>query len=437
MKKQIGAGALFVLAVTTATAAWADVLEPAQPEAVGLSSERLTKISEVFQEHIDDGKLPGAVMMIARQGRLAYVDSLGYRDKGADAPMSDDAIFRIYSMTKPIVSVAAMMLFEEGRLQLTDPVSKFLPAFKDMQVSVSGLNAFGKVTHKLVAAERQMTVQDLLRHTSGLAYGGITHNAQVLEAYQAAGVYGPDASGLGVYRDMTPEEQVEGLAKAPLVHHPGTVWEYSLASDLLGRVVEAVAGERLADFLSRRLFEPLGITDTAFWVPSEKLSRVAEPFPVDPATGNPNQLLDVTIVPANDSGGAGAVSTASDYLRFVQMLLEGGQLDGARILSRTTVALMTEDHLGASIETTVPPGVALFGSPGYTFGLGFMVREASGPYTVPGSTGEYMWAGFAGTFFWIDPAEELVVVLMTQAPGPSRRYYRRLMKQLVYQAIID
>jgi CubicO group peptidase (beta-lactamase class C family) len=375
--------------------------------------------------------------MVARRGRLAYVDSLGQRDRDAGAAMAEDAMFRIYSMTKPLVSVATMMLFEEGRLQLADPVSKFLPAFKDMQVSVSKTNAFGKVSYTLVPADREMTVQDLLRHTAGLAYGGITHNAQIREAYQNVGVYGPDASGLGVYRDMTPAEQVERLAQAPLVHHPGTMWEYSLASDLLGRVVEAVSGERLSDFLARRLFEPLGLADTAFWVPADKLPRLAEPLPVDPATGKPNQLMDVTARPANDSGGAGAVSTASDYLRFAQMLLDGGKLGDVRILSRTTVALMASDHLGTAIDTTVPPGVALLGSPGYTFGLGFAVREPSTAHTVPGSAGEFMWAGFAGTYFWIDPTEELAVVLMTQAPGPSRRYYRRLVKQLVYQAIID
>jgi CubicO group peptidase (beta-lactamase class C family) len=330
-----------------------------------------------------------------------------------------------------------MILVEEGKVQLTDPVSKFLPPFKGQQVSVARADAeFARISYTTVPAAREMTVQDLLRHTSGLAYGEITVNAPVKNAYAQAGVYLP---GVRDYdsRAMTGAEQVERLGKAPLAHHPGTVWEYSLASDVLGRVVEAASGKRLADFLDERLFKPLKMADSGFSLPADKAKRLAQAFPVDPASGLPNKLIDVSAVPGNDSGGAGAVSTAGDYLRFVQMLLNGGQLDGARVLSRTTVALMTSDHLGTRISAPVTPGELLLGTPGYSFGLGFAVRQGAGVAGVHGSAGEFMWAGYAGTYFWADPKEEIAAVYMTQAPSPIRAYYRKLFKQLVYQAVVD
>jgi CubicO group peptidase (beta-lactamase class C family) len=428
--------ALIFILVFSASAASARSLPTVEPEKVGLSSDRLQRIGQVFQEEIDQGRLPGTVVLIARKGEVAYFESFGFRDPASQAPMAKDAIFRIYSMTKPLVSVAAMILVEEGRLQLADPVSKFLPEFAELQVSVPSTDAYGKVTYALVPAARPITVQDLLRHTAGLAYGEITGNAEVKEAYAAIGVYKPDGL-LYEARDVVPAEEIVGLAKAPLIHQPGTVWEYSLASDVLGRVVEKASGLRLGDFLEQRLFEPLGMVDTGFAVPEADLPRLAEPLETDPATGTPNELIDVTVLPANDSGGAGAVSTASDYALFAQMLLDGGELDGARILSPTTVRLMTSDHLGSRIEAPVTPGELLIGTPGYTFGLGFAVREGPGVAAVPGSAGEFMWAGYAGTYFWVDPEEELVGVMMSQAPGVSRAYYRRQIKQLVYQAIVE
>ena len=406
------------------------------PEKVGLSSERLARIGQVFQKEIDQGRLPGAIVLVARKGEVAYFESFGLRDPANHAPMAKDAIFRIYSMTKPLVTVGAMILTEEGRLQLADPVARYLPEFKDQQVSVPKTDSFGKVTYTLVPAERPITVQDLLRHTAGLAYGEITGNALVKEAYAKAGLFKPDGLAYEA-RDVAPAAEVTALAKAPLIHQPGTVWEYSLAVDLLGRVVEAASGMRLGDFLEQRLFQPLGMVDTGFSVPQANLPRLAEPLASDPATGAPNHLIDVSAPPANDSGGAGGVSTASDYALFAQMLLNGGQLDGVRILSPTTIRLMTSDHLGTRIEAPVSPGELLLGTPGYTFGLGFAVRQGPGIAAVPGSQGEFMWAGFAGTYFWVDPAEQLVGVLMTQAPGPSRAWYRREVKQLVYQAIMD
>ena len=420
-----------VMIVLTGGVAGAQSLPSAKPEQVGLSSERLDRVGQALKGEIAKGKLPGAVALVARKGRMVYFESFGLQDKAGAAPMATDAIFRIYSMTKPLVSVAAVMLMEDGRLVLTDPVSLHLPQLTKLQVSAPKADStFARVTYQMVPTEREMTIQDLLRHTSGLAYGEITVNAPVKEAYAKAGAYQP--SGLPFdARGSTPAEQVTGLSKAPLAHQPGTVWEYSLASDVLGRVVEAASGMRLAQFLQQRLFEPLKMPDSGFSVPAEKMRRLAQPSP-----DNPVKLIDVSAPPKNDSGGAGGVSTAMDYARFSQMLLNGGRLDGARVLSRTSVGLMTADHL-ARISTPVTPGELLLGTPGYTFGLGFAVRQGPGVAGVPGSAGEFMWAGFAGTYFWVDPKEELLGVLMTQAPSPERAYYRRLFKQLVYQAITD
>ncbi|WP_298967349.1 serine hydrolase domain-containing protein [uncultured Methylobacterium sp.] len=409
-------------------------LSPAAPEEVGLSSERLGRIRRVMEEEVAGGRLPGAVVMIARRGRLAYAESFGFRDKAAGAPLAKDAIFRIYSMTKPLASVAAMTLVEDGRIQLTDPVAKYLPEFKDLKVAGTKGNALGEQVPDLVPAERAPTVQDLLRHTAGLAYGEITTNPAVKAAYAKAGLFKPDFDYNTT--DLTPEEFTSRIAAAPLAYQPGTVWQYSLAVDVLGRVVEKAAGKRLGEVLEERVFRPLKMTETGFSVPADKAGRIALPLANDPATGAPNRLIDGA-APKNDSGGAGAYGTAADYLRFAQAMLDGGALDGARILSRTSVELMTADQLGDRIRPVVSPGELLMGVPGYTFGLGFMVRKEAGIAGVPGSKGEFMWAGYAGTFFWIDPKEDLAVVMMTQAPGPSRAYYRREIKQLVYGAIAD
>lgn len=429
-------GVLIGLALVIATAAaWAQSLAPAKPEEVGLERHRLERISQFFKQEVDQNRIPGAVVAIARKGRLAYFEAFGSSDKAAEVAMTKDAVFRIYSMTKPLVSVAAMILVEEGRLQLTDAVSKYLPAFANVQVSVPKIDPFGKVSYGLVSLDRPIIVQDLLRHTAGLAYGEITANAVVKDAYAKAGVYRTDIDFDA--RDVTPDDEVAGLTKAPLVHQPGTVWEYSLAVDVLGRVVEKASGMRLADFLEERLLKPLKMADTGFWVPKEKMPRLAQALSVDPATGKPNKLVDVSMQPKNDSGGAGGVSTAMDYLRFVQMVVNGGSLDDAHVLSRTTVALMTSDHLGAAIGTTIQPGELLLGVPGYTFGLGFAVRKEAGIAGLPGSQGDFTWGGAAGTYFWGDPKEQLAVVMMMQSPGPTRPWYRREIRQLVYQAIAD
>jgi CubicO group peptidase (beta-lactamase class C family) len=392
-----------------------------------MSQQRLARITTAFNKEIADKKLPGAVMMVTRKGRLVYSQALGLRDPKAADAMRSDTIFRIYSMTKPIVSVAAMLLVEDGALLLTDPVSKWLAPFKDVKVVTAG----GEVP-----AERPMTVQDLLRHTAGLPYGELTQNAAIKDALAKAGLVKPGVIEFDA-RDMTPAEQVERLSKIPLLYQPGTVWEYSLSVDLLGRVIEAASGKRLGDFLSERIFKPLKMNDTAFSVSEANRGRLAEAFEKDALAGTPIKLIDVSKTPGNDSGGAGAVSTAGDYLRFAQMLANGGVLDGQRIMSRATLKLMTSDHLGSRVALAPTPGGMVLGASTYTFGLGFAVRPSDGIAPFPGSAGDFNWGGYAGTFFWVDPKEQLAATLMVQSAGALRLYHRLLFRQLVYQAIAD
>jgi CubicO group peptidase (beta-lactamase class C family) len=388
-----------------------------------MSSQGLERIGQTIKAQIASGRFPGAVVLVARKGKVAYFEGFGQRDPATGAAMSKDAIFRLYSMTKPFTSVAAMILAEEGKLTLADSVSKYFPQLANLQVAVAEKDTGGKTTYTLVKAERPITIQDLLRHTSGFVYGGFTPNERVKEAYSSLGVD---------WRDVTPTEQIERLAQAPLAHQPGTVWEYSLSTDVLGRVIEKVSGMPLGAFLAERVFAPLKIEDTAFVVPKEKVARLAQPFTVEKETGKPITLLDVTVPQKNDAGGAGSAGTAGDYARFLQMLLNGGQLDGTRILSRATVAYMTSDHLD-----TIRPAILL--PAGYGFGLGFAVRKANGVAIWPGSAGEYNWGGAAGTGFWVDPKEQLVAVIMTQTvPGvAAQRLDRALWRQAVYQALMD
>jgi len=419
--------ALVALLTPIAVGAQQPPLPTAPPDTQGMSAARLARLNGAFKKEIEDKKVPGVVMMIARKGKLVFTSAQGLRDpRGAD-PMRLDTIFRIYSMTKPMASVATMILVEDGTVQLTDPVSKWLPAFKDMKVSTTGGD---------VPAQRPMTIQDLLRHTAGLPYGELTQNAAVKDALAQAGLFKPGVIDFDI-RDMTAAEQVERLGKIPLIHQPGTTWEYSLASDVLGRVVEAASGKRLGDFMGERLFKPLKMSDTAFWVPETKITRVAEPFEKDPLASTPIKLIEVAKQPANDSGGAGAMSTAGDYLRFAQMLANGGVLDGQRVLSRTTVRLMTSDHLGSRIPLAANLGGSVLGASTYTFGLGFAVRPSDGIAPIPGSAGDFNWGGYAGTIFWVDPKEQLAAVFMVQSAGALRAYHRNLFRQLVYQAIVD
>jgi CubicO group peptidase (beta-lactamase class C family) len=394
----------------------------------GMSAQRLEMLTVAFNKEIADKALPGAVIMVARKGQLVYAKAFGLRDPTKPDAMAADSIFRIYSMTKPMASVGAMILVEDGRLQLSDPVAKHLPAFKDLKVYTG--------TGTGTEPARPMTVQDLLRHTSGLGYGELSNNAAYKEALTQAGLYKPGTIDFDT-RDLSPAEQVSRLAAVPLLRQPGTAWEYSLSTDVLGRVIEAVSGQRLGDFMADRIFKPLGMKDTAFHVPEAKASRLAASFDKDPATGLAFKLIDVSKPPGNDSGGAGTVSTAADFLRFSQMMLNGGTLDGQRILSRNTVRWMTSDHLGPRIPIAQSPGGNVLYPSQYTFGLGLAVRPTDGQAPTPGSAGDYNWGGYAGTAFWVDPKEQIVGVMMMQSPGAMRNYHRNLLRQLVYQAISD
>jgi CubicO group peptidase (beta-lactamase class C family) len=425
MKRRCVALVTLISLVAFTNHAWAQGLPTAKPEQVGLSSERLERVSRALRGEIEAGKIPGAVALVARKGQVVYFEAFGVRDKATGEAMPRDAIFRLYSMTKPFASVAAMMLMEDGKLLITDPVAKFIPQLGKREVVVSQVNPVtGKIDYLQIPAERDITVQDLLRHTSGLVYGTFTPNPRIKELYEKNGV---------TWDGVTPEEQIERLSKVPLAHQPGTTWEYSLSTDVLGRVVEKVSGASLGRFLDERLFGPLKMSDTSFVVPSAKLGRLAQPLAVEPSTGQPIKLVDVTVAPKNDAGGAGSASTTGDYARFCQMLLNGGQLDGTRLLSPTTVAFMTSDHLGPM--KIVPLGGV---GTGYGFGLGFAVRTAPGIAGTSGSVGEYRWGGAAGTAFWVDPKEEMITVLMVQgAPGPARGYTGGLFRQMVRQAIIE
>ena len=400
-----------------------------RPEDVGFSSERLGRINEAFRMRVEIGEIPGAVVLIARHGKLAFFDAFGFRDREKQARMNTDAIFRIASMTKPFTSIAIMMLAEEGRVQLAHPVSEYLPEFKDLQVGVETTDASGAAHLELQPARREMTIQDLLRHTSGLTYGFFGASL-VKAAYLDAKAF--DA-------EQTNAEMVTKLSKLPLAYHPGTTWEYSMSTDVLARVVEVISGMNFDRFIAERISGPLGLRVTDFSVNQAHADRIAEPQ-VDKGTGKRPPMPDPLRRPKWLSGGAGLMSTATDYLRFCRMLLNGGELDGVRLLSPKTIALMTSDHL--------PPGVGYgsitltqfgAGAPtaemGQGFGLGFAVRKEQGRNPLPGSVGDYFWGGVFGTAFWIDPQEQLIAILMLQAPA-QRVLYRYLMRELVYQAMI-
>jgi len=381
-----------------------DTAAISDPEALGFSSSRLARIAAWQQAQVDAGALPGAVAAIARNGKVAYLRAVGFRDRAKTIPLQPDAIFWIASMSKPVTSVAAMMLVEEGKLDLAAPVHQYLPELKDMMVGVETTDpASGQPRLALEPQKRPMTVADLLRHTSGLVYFD-QGNTAVHRLYRESGLY-----TTGLARDSTLQAFVSRLARLPLAHQPGEVWEYGHSIDVLGRVIEVASGEPLDRFLDSRLFKPLGMVDTGFWVPPEKLARL-----VDPPVGA--QILpdrDVTRPTTLFSGGGGLVSTAADYLRFCQMLLNGGELDGVHILSPATVLRMTTNSL--------PPGIRF--ADGSTWGLGFAIRSDAAGSTVPGSVGSFTWSGAWGTYFWVDPAEQLIAIQLIQvAPDTTGRF---------------
>ena len=422
-----------LLAATTclvlASAAFAADLPVAAPSEVGMG--RLDRITQFFKADTDAKRLPGAVVMVARRGKVIYHEAFGVRDPASGTPMQKDSIFRMYSMTKPVTGVAVLMLLEEGKLRLSDPVSKYLPALKSPKVMVETVDAQGRRVTSTVPANREITIQDLMRHTSGITYGAGASAAEQAMTKAGLGLQLAAAEGEPLSARMTDQEMVEALGKLPLMFQPGTSWEYGRSIDVLLALVEVVSKQRADVFFDERIFKPLGMTDTFFNVPKEKLDRVAQPGP-DPDTGETAKLTDVTKPRIFLGGGEGLLSTASDYMRFALMLANGGELDGTRLLSRKTVELMASDHLGPALSQ----GPNFAPGPGYGFGLTVAVRTQPGMSAYPGSVGEFNWGGAAGTAFWVDPKEQLVPIMLIQAPG-QRLYYRFAFRGLVYQAITD
>ena len=398
----------FALA-TVSVNGFSQALPEAAPESLGISSERLNRVDALFESYIAEGRIAGVVVAIARNGKLAHLRTLGRMEMTKSEPMREDAIFRMASMTKPITSTAVMMLYEEGHFLLDDPISKWLPEYANKTVRRTG----GVQTVSEPAA-RPITVRHVLSHTSGLSIRPRT----------------PPRGGQEQTRPSTLAEAVDRAADVPLAFHPGDEWQYGASTDYVAILVEKISGMSLDDFLRERIFEPLGMVDTGFYVPSSKRDRLSRLY------GHVGRERTLTLGDTTGyteavtmfSGGGGLVGTAADYMRFAQMLLNGGELDGTRILGRATIDLMTVDHLGDA-----PTGWL---SPGWGFGLGFTVRNEAGRDGTPGSVGEYYWFGVAGTSFWVDPAEELIGVFMVQMRPSRDLAYRQQFKNLVYQALI-
>lgn len=407
---------LFLAGALCAAAAFSQTLPMAnRPEDVGFSSKRLERTRQAFKIDVDKKTIPGVVLMIVRNGKVVTYDNIGYQDRAEQKPMKKDAIFRIASMSKPITTVAAMILVEEGKLDLGAPVAQYLPEFREVKVGADR-----------VAPKRPMTVQDLMRHTSGLTYG-LFGNSPVDQMYRKA----------DIFNSKSLAEMVKTVASMPLLHQPGEAWEYSVSADVLGRIVEVVSGMDLDAFVQQRITGPLKMNDTGFWVKPAAVSRLAK---ADVKSNLP--FADPSQKPALLSGGGGMFSTAVDYARFSQMLLNGGELEGVRILGPKTVALMTSDQLPANTERHTPVAMALgpFGPTpemGTSFGLGFAVRVDAGRNPEPGSIGDFSWGGITGTLFWVDPKEKLVAVMMVQAPQGANGFIWRQTRTMVYQALVN
>jgi CubicO group peptidase (beta-lactamase class C family) len=389
-------------------------------------------VTKAFQGYVDAGQLPGAVVLIARHDKLAYVQAFGYQDREAKVAMTPDSIFRIASMTKPIVSVGAMMSVEEGKLDLAAPVSQYLPEFKDLQVGIEKRDdGTGKSELVLEPQKRPMTVQDLMRHTAGFVYAPPIGAGPIANAYRDADV---------ANRDETLAQMVTKLSKLPLAHQPGEVWEYSMAIDVLGRVIEVVSGEDLDQFVEEHITGPLGMESTGFYVKETERSRIAQPDK-DPVTGQRPPLFDPATKPKRFSGGGGMVSTAADYLRFCQMLMHGGAFGKTRMLAPSTVSLMTSNALkpGIGYAANISRFVDIAPTPamGQGFGLGFAIRTEAGQNPLPGSPGSFYWTGAYGTTFYVDPAKEMIIIMMIQVPlGSKGPYYRQIVRSLAYQALM-
>jgi CubicO group peptidase (beta-lactamase class C family) len=413
--------AAFLILFTLVSARAQSLPAAANPAQVGMSAERLDRIKQTLLADEAKNAMPGASIMVVRHGKVAYFEVTGALDPKTKAPLTKDAIFRIYSMSKAITTVSAMMLFEEGKITLSDPLQKYLPQFARLKVGVEKADpAGGKNTLELVNAVRPITIEDLMRHTSGITYGffGNTLNKR---AYNEAGV---------LKGDYTNAEFADRIAKLPLSYQPGTTWDYSHSTDILGRVVEVVSGKSLYEFEKEHLLDPLGMKDTAFYVTDPaKQPRIAEPFDNDRIFGIDASFNDPRVAQKWESGGGGMVSTATDYARFLQMMLNGGSFEGRRYLSPKTVALMTADHTAEGIV----PGPYYLPGEGYGFGLGFAVRRQAGADKA-GSLGDYEWNGVGGTHFWVDPKEDMFVVFMMQSPR-QRTHYMTVIRDMVYAAI--
>jgi CubicO group peptidase (beta-lactamase class C family) len=421
-RRFVAAGLAFL--VVAVAIAGLDVSRAESPSLVpgGFAKEKLDRVGDFLRNEVATGKIPGAVLLIQQHGRPVYFESFGVRDVESRHPMTADTIFRLYSMSKPVTSVAAMMLVDDGKLSLDDPVSKYIPAFADVKVGVEKSDENGKPTLALKPVKRPITILDLLRHTSGLTYGFYGDSA-VRKLYANSGLFEGDFDNALF---------AERLAKLPLAEQPGTQWDYGHSTDVLGRVIEVASGQSLFQFEKQRLLDPLGMTETAFCVAdAAKRSLIAEPLPADRFKGPIAGIVEPTLPRRWESGGAGMAGTTGDYARFAQMLLNGGILDGRRYLKPETVALMTSDHIGP--ETKIARDHFYFPGSGSGFGLGFAVRTAQSPDALL-PLGEFRWDGVGGTFFFIDPKDDMFAILMMQSPSQHGRIQDEL-KTLIYQAL--
>jgi CubicO group peptidase (beta-lactamase class C family) len=411
--------------VTMTIAQNIDPLPCATPEDVGMSSERLAEIAKVIDADVEKGRLPGAVIAIARRGRLVYYEAFGFRDKAAGVAMTKDTIFNIASMTKPMVALAALQLYERGQLLIDDPLSKYFPKFGDMQVAQ--LDPSGDIITGGAPAKQPITLRHLMMHTSGLIYGA-RGNTAVHKLY-------PAGSGAAA-QALTNTEFMEKLATLPLLHQPGTTWDYGFGLDVLGQVVEKVSGKPLGKYFEENVWKPLGMTDTAFFIPAEKAGRYAKTLPTDPDTGKPQANSPNLTEPLKFECGGGCLSsTVGDYMRFAQMLLNKGALGEGRVLGRKTAEYMLTNQLAPDVKNLMANADPTRAD--YGFGLGLSVRTEAGRGRVMGSVGDFSWPGASGTNWWADPKEQLAVVFMAHSPGPIRWYYRQVINALVYQAIVD
>jgi len=406
---------LFSTALCAAAALAQSLPTANRPEDVGFSTKRLEKTREAFKSDVEKKSMPGVVLLIMRNGKVVTYDAIGYQERATQTPMKKDSIFRVASMSKPITTVAAMILAEENKLDIGAPVAQYLPEFRSVKVGTEG-----------VAPKRPMTVQDLMRHTSGLTYG-LFGNTAIDQMYRKA----------DIFNSKSLAEMVTTVAGMPLLHQPGETWEYSVSTDVLGRIVEVVSGMDLDAFIQERITGPLKMNDTGFWVKPAAIGRLAK---ADAQSNLP--FADPAQKPAVLSGGGGMFSTAGDYARFSQMLLNSGELEGVRILAPKTIALMTSDQLPASVERHTPVAMALgpFGPTpemGTSFGLGFAVRVDPGRNPEPGSVGDFSWEGVTGTLFWVDPKEKLVAVMLTQSPQSQNGFIWRQTRTMVYQALVN